>query len=102
MTMGWDRPRLRGRFCCPFPAALACLVLAIMPLAVARSAKAAPAAEKLPIDVPPVASDPAVKIDYDIVYVRAPRGTEKNKVYWANTEPPNVNPPGAELMVLHP
>src|SRR4051794_34898137 len=36
---------------------------------------AAPPPERLPINVPSVASDPSVRFDYDLVYVRAPRGT---------------------------
>ncbi|QDU92436.1 hypothetical protein [Lignipirellula cremea] len=48
----------------------------------------------------PVAGDKSVRFDYPIVYVRAPRIA--GKVQWANSEPPTTNPPGAELMILHP
>jgi len=47
----------------------------------------------------PIASDATVRYDYDVVYVRAPRA---KKVLWANTEPPTINPPAAELMLLRP
>jgi hypothetical protein len=51
----------------------------------------------------PLSSDPSVKLDYDIVYVRAPRprGGGQN-IRWADVLH-SVNPePGAELMLLHP
>src|SRR5262249_30612237 len=58
-----------------------------------------------PIDVnpKPIASDPTVKYDYDIVYVRAPRPDgDKQQIYWADVLFP-INPElGADLMVLHP
>jgi hypothetical protein len=58
-----------------------------------------------PIDVkvPPLAGDPAVKIDYDIVYVRAPRaGDEVHKRFYADFSAPVTMEPGADLMLLHP
>jgi hypothetical protein len=59
--------------------------------------------EKLNVIVPPVGSDPSVKIDYDIAYVRAPRaGDEVHKRFFTDFSSPLVIEPGADLMLLHP
>jgi len=59
--------------------------------------------EKLNVDIPPVAADSAVRIDYDIVYVRAPRaGDEVHKRFFADFSSPIVMEAGADLMLLHP
>jgi hypothetical protein len=50
-------------------------------------------------DVPRISTSKSVQYDYPIVYVRAKR---QASAFWANTEPPTKNPPGAELMLLHP
>src|SRR5262245_36853548 len=57
-----------------------------------------------PIDVqvPPVATDPAVKWDYDIVYVRVPRKGEKEHPVFAEVFHPAFMDPGGDLMLLHP
>src|SRR5262245_33315007 len=55
----------------------------------------------------PLASDPAVKIDYDIVYVRAPRfvpgrnGKPRPSAWPEIAHPTNIDP-GYDLMLLHP
>jgi hypothetical protein len=60
-------------------------------------------AKDLPPGLPkPVANDKAVKYDYPIVYVRAPRYTDNVRNRWPNTHSPLVAPPGSELMLLHP
>ncbi len=70
------------------------------------------AAERLPpakLDpVPkPLASDPSVKIDYDIVYVRAPRfvpgrdGKQRPSAWPEIAHPTNIDA-GYDLMLLHP
>jgi len=66
----------------------------------------APAKEKLYLDAlnvepRPIAADDTVKLDYDIVYVRAPR-TEKAASRWAEVGDPRTMDPGADLMLLHP
>jgi hypothetical protein len=54
-------------------------------------------------EIPPVATDPAVKLEYDIVYVRAPRaGDEVHKRFFLDFSSPVVMEPGADLMLLHP
>jgi hypothetical protein len=58
-----------------------------------------------PIDVSPrpIASDPTVKYDYDIVYVRARRlGDEVHKRFYTDIASPVYLEPGADLMLLHP
>ena len=57
-----------------------------------------------PINVSPkpVASDASVKLDYDIVYVRAPRHGDKVGTNWPEISNPVYMDPGADLMLLHP
>src|SRR5262245_3593920 len=55
----------------------------------------------------PLASDPSVKIDYDIVYVRAPRfvpgrnGKPRPSAWPEIAHPTNIDA-GYDLMLLHP
>ncbi|HVE42596.1 MAG TPA: FecR domain-containing protein, partial [Planctomycetota bacterium] len=64
--------------------------------------------EKLYLDpinvtIPPIATDPSVKYDYDIVYVRARRaGDEVHKRFYTDFSQPVTMEPGADLMLLHP
>ena len=57
-----------------------------------------------PIDVnpPPIKSDKAIKYDFDIVYVRAPRFGDQNRTQWTEIAHPALMDPGADLMLLHP
>jgi hypothetical protein len=58
-----------------------------------------------PIDVTikPITSDPAVKWDYPITYVRAQRSGDKvHKRYYTDFSSPVTMEPGADLMLLHP
>lgn len=50
----------------------------------------------------PVAADKAVKFDYDIVYVRAPRNGDKVGTNWPEIANPAFMDAGADLMLLHP
>ncbi|HEX4610030.1 MAG TPA: hypothetical protein VH092_17690, partial [Urbifossiella sp.] len=78
---------------------------ALVPLAALASvAFAQPIAPPRPLDVTPkpVASDPAVVIDYDIVYVRMPRKGDAVGTSWAEIANPTYSDPGADLMLLHP
>jgi hypothetical protein len=50
----------------------------------------------------PVSSDPTVKLDYDIVYVRATRPGDAVVTNWAEISSPLFMDPGADLMLLHP
>src|SRR5262245_6722580 len=71
------------------------------------TAAAAPVAQEkytrpLRMDVPAVATDPSVKVDYDIVYVRAPRKEASGRSRWAEVGDPRTMEPGADLVLLHP
>src|SRR4051812_12274841 len=55
------------------------------------------------VDVPHISSDPAIKYDYDIVYVRAQRaGDQVHKRFYTDFSQPVTMEPGADLMLLHP
>lgn len=55
------------------------------------------------VDIPPVAGDPDVRLDYDIVYVRARRaGDQVHKRFYTDFSQPVTMEPGADLMLLHP
>src|SRR5207302_1979337 len=50
----------------------------------------------------PIASDPAVKYDFDIVYVRAPRHGDDRPIAWTEVFSPLRAEPGSDLVLLHP
>ena len=56
-----------------------------------------------PINVTPkpIASDKSVKLDYDIVYVRAPRKGDAVGTNWPEISNPVFMDAGADLMLLH-
>jgi hypothetical protein len=59
--------------------------------------------DPLRVDVPHISSDPSVRYDYDIVYVRAPRaGDQVHKRFYLDFSSPLVMEAGADLMLLHP
>ncbi len=59
--------------------------------------------ETLDVVVPHISTDPAIRIDYDIVYVRAPRaGDEEHRRFYTDFSQPVTMEPGADLMLLHP
>jgi hypothetical protein len=58
--------------------------------------------DKLDTVVPRVATDPTVKWDYDIVYVRAPRFGDEKATRWAEVFNPLNLDPGSDLVLLHP
>jgi hypothetical protein len=54
-------------------------------------------------NVPHVSTDKGVKLDYDIVYVRAKRAGDKvHKRFFTDFSQPVTMEPGADLMLLHP
>ena len=60
---------------------------------------------KQPLDtrIPHVRTDKSVKLDYDIVYVRAARAGDKiHKRFYTDFSQPVTMEPGADLMLLHP
>src|SRR5262249_15059139 len=54
------------------------------------------------LDVPHVSTDKSVKLDYPIVYVRAPRKNPDGRSRWAEVGDPRTMEPGSDLMLLHP
>jgi len=62
-----------------------------------------PGLKVLNVVVPPIASDASIKLDYDIVYVRAQRAGDKvHKRFYTDFSQPVTMEPGADLMLLHP
>lgn len=58
---------------------------------------------KLELEPKPIHSDPSVRYDYDIVYVRAQRAGDKvHKRFFTDFSQPVTMEPGADLMLLHP
>jgi hypothetical protein len=71
-----------------------------------QSGAAERAEEKLPsiitnLTPKPIAKDPSVKYDFDIVYVRTPR-KDGVRSWWAEVGIPYKMDPGGDLMLLHP
>src|SRR5262245_20291583 len=59
--------------------------------------------DPLDVQVPHVSTDPELKLNYDIVYVRAKRaGDTVHKRYFTDFSQPVTMEPGADLMLLHP
>ena len=59
--------------------------------------------DQLDVSVPHVSTDPSIRIDYDIVYVRAGRSGDKiHKRYYTDFSQPVTMEPGADLMLLRP
>src|SRR5262245_39295391 len=67
-----------------------------------------PAQRPLRVDPQSIASDPSVKCDYDMVYVRAPRtmkdrgGKERLAMVWPDASEPFNLRASTDLMLLHP
>jgi hypothetical protein len=74
------------------------LLLALVPNLVGQDKKA----RTLNVSPPHVSKDVAVKYDYDIVYVRAPRHGDDKQIAWAEVFAPLRGEPGSDLMLLHP
>src|SRR5690348_9802131 len=85
------------------------LPLACSLAVVTLAALSAPAQKKeeqrfagpLSLDVPHVSKDDSVKLDYPIVYVRAPRRND-GRSKWAEVGDPRSMEPGADLVLLQP
>src|SRR5256885_10663353 len=83
------------------------LALTTLVFAVAFAAERPFPPEKVDPHPKLLASDPSVKIDYDIVYVRAPRfikgrdGKQRPSAWPEIGHPTNINA-GYDLMLLHP
>jgi hypothetical protein len=81
-------------------------LLAVVPLIGLSVTSGRPAPPEFPetIDIrpKPVTSDRSVKLDYDIVYVRAPRKGDTVGTNWPEISNPVFMDAGADLMLLHP
>src|SRR5262245_15513383 len=78
---------------------VSCLVPALAVVAMADAVKQELLVrERYDMEPPHFSKDKSVKIDYDIVYVRAPLG----KFVWPDVGAPILMEPGADLMLLHP
>src|SRR5277367_6622418 len=60
------------------------------------------AAKSTNVEPQHVSTDRSVKVDYDIVYVRAPRRGDEVGTNWAEVSSPLFMDAGADLMLLHP
>lgn len=79
------------------------LVPALALLATAQDKTPEKYTDPINVEVPPVTTDTAVTLDYDIAYVRAPRaGDDKHKRFFTDFSSPVTMEPGADLMLLHP
>lgn len=79
----------------------AALVLAFVSLATAQP-PAADVSGPINVTPKPLAADKTIKLDYDIVYVRAPRNGDKVGTNWPEISNPVYMDAGADLMLLHP
>jgi len=77
----------------------ASLAILLIPIAFARQPTPRAPANSNP---KPVASDTDVKLNYDIVYVRAPRRGDAVGTNWPEISNPVFMDAGADLMLLHP
>lgn len=81
-------------------------VAVVLFLSLSMELAPAPAAEQyarpLNMQVPHVSSDASVKLDYSIVYVRAPRFGDGKNTRWAEVGDPTRLDPGADLVLLNP
>jgi hypothetical protein len=92
----------------PMKLRLATAVLALVLLSAgALSLPAQPSGEalfrdRLKVEVPHISTDPSIRYDYDIVYVRAPRRGDDQGKFYLDFSAPVTMEPGADLMLLHP
>ncbi|MBP8300652.1 MAG: hypothetical protein KA020_09830, partial [Planctomycetes bacterium] len=57
---------------------------------------------RIDLAVPTVASDPSIKIDYDIVCLRVPRRGDDEQVSWPDAFSPTCVEPGTDLVLVRP
>jgi hypothetical protein len=90
----------------PHPGRVACLLVVVLLAGVGAAAPEPKPEPRFPgvinIDPPHITTDKAVKYDFDIVYVRAPRKSPDGRSRWAEVGDPRTMEPGADLMLLHP
>src|SRR3954449_13516940 len=81
---------------------LALPAAALLGLSLATAQPPADISGPINISPKPVASDASVKLDYDIVYVRAPRKGDAVGTNWPEISNPVFMDAGADLMLLRP
>lgn len=83
--------------------ASALLVLTVALVATGQEKNEQKFLDTLNVEVPHLTADKAIRYDYDIVYVRAPRAGDKvHKRFFTDFSSPVTMEPGADLMLLHP
>jgi hypothetical protein len=83
----------------------ALILAAVLPAALAALPSfGQPPKTKARLDVKPahITTDPSVRYDYDIVYVRAPRRGDDRQIAWAEVFSPHRGEAGSDLVLLHP
>ncbi|MEX2186094.1 MAG: hypothetical protein WD875_04835 [Pirellulales bacterium] len=76
--------------------------VATKPLGVAQADDEPLFTDPIDVRVPHISTDPSIKYDYDIVYVRAQRaGDDVHKRFYTDFSQPVTIEPGADLMLLH-
>jgi len=86
-----------------FPPALRLLLLVCLPVAGFAEPDEPRFPNPINVTVPRIETDPSVRYDYDIAYVRARRaGDETHKRFYTDFSQPVTMEPGADLMLLHP
>ena len=75
---------------------------AVIQQAVAQQEKEPRYLGPINMTVPHISTDPTVKYDFPIVYVRAPRTQADGRSSWAEVGDPRTMEPGADLVLLQP
>ena len=82
---------------------LPALLLLPLTLVMAQEKKQEKFLNPIDVTVPHISTDKDIKLDYDIVYVRAQRAGDKiHKRFFTDFSSPVTMEPGADLMLLHP
>ncbi|HEV7403319.1 MAG TPA: hypothetical protein VGO11_10345, partial [Chthoniobacteraceae bacterium] len=86
-----------------FPPALRLLLCCLSASACAEPLDELRFPDPINVTVPAIVTDPSIRYDYDIAYVRARRaGDETHKRFYTDFSQPVTMEPGADLMLLHP
>jgi hypothetical protein len=82
---------------------LSLLLLPLLAVPLAAQEKEKLYLDPINVNIPHISTDPGIKYDYDIVYVRARRAGDKvHKRFFTDFSTPVTLEPGADLMLLHP
>src|SRR5262245_65122116 len=84
------------------------VLLVVYPFTASAAPEDKPPQRPLRVDPSPIATDKAIRYDYDIVYARAPRSVkgprdrERLAMVWADASEPFNMRASTDLMLLHP